>query len=151
MYDRFLADPSSVSESWRDFFADFRPAPLPAPMETLAREVAERTGAAGEPSEGAEARAEALGGSVHPEGNGRLGPPAPWDAGQRSAPTPAAAPAAVAEPSGAPAQGGAEPSGVAHTRASPEPAERAVPLRGAALRIAANMSASVGVPTATSF
>ena len=31
MYDRFLADPSSVSESWREFFADYRPAPVPAP------------------------------------------------------------------------------------------------------------------------
>ena len=31
MYERFLADPSSVSESWREFFADYRPAPVPAP------------------------------------------------------------------------------------------------------------------------
>ncbi|MGA2472965.1 MAG: 2-oxo acid dehydrogenase subunit E2, partial [Acidimicrobiales bacterium] len=32
MYDRFLADPSSVSDSWREFFADYRPAPVPAPQ-----------------------------------------------------------------------------------------------------------------------
>jgi len=32
MYDRFLADPDSVSESWREFFADYRPAPVPAPQ-----------------------------------------------------------------------------------------------------------------------
>ena len=32
MYDRFLADPNSVSESWREFFADYRPAPVPAPQ-----------------------------------------------------------------------------------------------------------------------
>src|SRR5271169_1654368 len=31
MYDRFLADPGSVSDSWREFFADYRPAPVPAP------------------------------------------------------------------------------------------------------------------------
>src|SRR6516165_6047228 len=31
MYDRFLADPNSVSESWREFFADYRPAPVPSP------------------------------------------------------------------------------------------------------------------------
>ena len=31
MYDRFLADPGSVSESWREFFADYRPAPRPGP------------------------------------------------------------------------------------------------------------------------
>jgi multifunctional 2-oxoglutarate metabolism enzyme len=34
MYDRFLADPSSVSESWREFFADYRPAPVPPPTAT---------------------------------------------------------------------------------------------------------------------
>jgi multifunctional 2-oxoglutarate metabolism enzyme len=32
MYDRFLVDPSTVSESWREFFADYRPAPVPAPQ-----------------------------------------------------------------------------------------------------------------------
>src|ERR1700726_603093 len=32
MYDRFLVDPTSVSESWREFFADYRPAPVPAPQ-----------------------------------------------------------------------------------------------------------------------
>src|ERR1700722_8859618 len=32
MYDRFLADPDSVSDSWREFFADYRPAPVPAPV-----------------------------------------------------------------------------------------------------------------------
>jgi 2-oxoglutarate dehydrogenase E1 component len=45
MYDRFRADPSSVSESWREFFADYRPAataaapvatpaPVPSPAAT---------------------------------------------------------------------------------------------------------------------
>src|SRR5580658_9830137 len=32
MFDRFLVDPTSVSESWREFFADYRPAPVPAPQ-----------------------------------------------------------------------------------------------------------------------
>jgi len=32
MYDRFLADPSSVSASWQEFFADYRPAPVPTPV-----------------------------------------------------------------------------------------------------------------------
>src|SRR5580698_4873247 len=32
MYDRFLADPDAVNESWREFFADYRPAPVPAPQ-----------------------------------------------------------------------------------------------------------------------
>ena len=35
MYDRFLADPSSVSDSWREFFADYRPAPVPAPQAAV--------------------------------------------------------------------------------------------------------------------
>src|ERR1022692_1447852 len=37
MYERFAADPGSVSESWQEFFADYRPAPLPAPALPLAR------------------------------------------------------------------------------------------------------------------
>ncbi len=36
MYDRFLVDPSSVSDSWREFFADYRPAPVPAPQTVAA-------------------------------------------------------------------------------------------------------------------
>jgi 2-oxoglutarate dehydrogenase E1 component len=32
MYDRFLVDPTSVSESWREFFADYRAAPVPPPQ-----------------------------------------------------------------------------------------------------------------------
>ena len=35
MYDRFLADPDSVSDSWREFFADYRSAPVPAPASLL--------------------------------------------------------------------------------------------------------------------
>ena len=33
MYEQFVADPSSVSESWREFFADYKrdAAPQPAP------------------------------------------------------------------------------------------------------------------------
>ncbi len=33
MYDRFVADPDSVSESWREFFADYRPGSVPAPTQ----------------------------------------------------------------------------------------------------------------------
>ena len=45
MYEQYRSDPSSVSESWREFFADYRPgavvmaptpAPTPAPAPTLA-------------------------------------------------------------------------------------------------------------------
>ncbi len=32
MYERFRSDPSSVSASWREFFASYQPATLPAPL-----------------------------------------------------------------------------------------------------------------------
>src|SRR3984957_19834635 len=35
MYDRFLADPDTVSESWREFFADYRPAAVPVPQSSV--------------------------------------------------------------------------------------------------------------------
>src|SRR5688572_5454684 len=49
MYEQYRADPSSVTESWRDFFADYRndgapavpvePAPAPAPAPKPAAKV----------------------------------------------------------------------------------------------------------------
>jgi 2-oxoglutarate dehydrogenase E1 component len=36
MYDRYLADPTSVSESWREFFADYRPVGTPPPAAPAA-------------------------------------------------------------------------------------------------------------------
>jgi len=83
MYDKFLADPTSVSESWQEFFADYRRSPVPAP-----------------PSQSGE--------------------PVPT-------PLPSATKPDVSRTAGA------------------------APLRGAAARIVANMEASLGVPTATSF
>jgi multifunctional 2-oxoglutarate metabolism enzyme len=102
MFERFIADPESVGESWREFFADYRPAPVPAPAPPLARAPVE-------------APAQPLG----------TQPPPP--AGQPGLAAPPVAPAPKVE-------------------AEPE----AVPLRGAASRIAANMAASLSVPTATS-
>ncbi len=102
MYDSYLADPTSVSESWREFFADYRPGSVAsAPGRTL-DEGARRPAAAAAPTAS----------------------PAP--------PTPPPARSSTAAPAVAP--GGAEIS----------------PLRGAAARIAANMEASLAVPTATS-
>src|SRR5580692_5751048 len=40
MYDRFVVDPSSVSESWREFFADYRAAPAPIPAGAGATDTA---------------------------------------------------------------------------------------------------------------
>ncbi|WP_307781123.1 multifunctional oxoglutarate decarboxylase/oxoglutarate dehydrogenase thiamine pyrophosphate-binding subunit/dihydrolipoyllysine-residue succinyltransferase subunit [Rhabdothermincola sediminis] len=90
MYERYVADPSSVSESWREFFHDYQP-----------------MSAAG-----------ADGGRAAPE---------------TTEPARGAPPAAGPQPE---ASGGAPPGEA---------------LRGAAARIAANMRASLEVPTATSF
>ncbi len=79
MYEQFLADPESVSASWREFFADYQRAPVPTVVS--------------------------------------------------SAP-------AKSVTASAPASSTADPT--------------ATPLRGAAARIVANMSASLAVPTATS-
>jgi 2-oxoglutarate decarboxylase len=126
MYEQYLADPGSVSESWRDFFADYRrdadhmapPAPGGAP---------------------ATARA----------GNGAVtAPDGPTTAAARDlAPTPAApeaAPATKDAKAAAPATKDAK----AAARATADEGE---PLRGVAARIVENMEASLGVPTATSF
>src|ERR671922_2194143 len=91
MYQRYRENPTAVSESWQEFFADYRPDDTP-------------TG----------------------NGSATATTTAP-------APQPAAVPAPVPEPS----------------PTSPPPT--AQPLRGAAASIVANMEASLGVPTATSF
>jgi 2-oxoglutarate decarboxylase len=47
MYDRFLADPNDVSESWREFFADYQRSTVPtvatAALAALAPVVAPAT------------------------------------------------------------------------------------------------------------
>jgi 2-oxoglutarate dehydrogenase E1 component len=102
MYDQFLVDPTSVSKSWREFFSDYRPAPVPA------------SPAAVPPLPAA--------------------PPSTVQAGAAESSAPAKAPVATAA-----ALEGVVPDG-----------DQAIPLRGAASRIATNMEASLAVPTATS-
>ena len=145
MYDRFLVDPSSVAESWREFFSDYRPAPVPAtagsglPWPTPAPSpdalpapgstAAAATATAWPPSPVAAAPAGPVSGTpaaVGPAGSGPAVPPTP---GPQAPPRP---------DGGAPTGNGSAPGDVA------------VPLRGAAARIVANMEASLGVPTATS-
>jgi 2-oxoglutarate dehydrogenase E1 component len=132
MYEQYLADPTSVSESWRDFFADYR------------RDADHRAPAAG-PNGGGAAAPLAT--------NFAPAPPAP-----ATAPAPAAPPAPAATPTSAPAPA-AKPAPAARPAAAKEGAPAAAkpagepgePLRGAAARIVQNMEASLGVPTATSF
>jgi multifunctional 2-oxoglutarate metabolism enzyme len=141
MYEQYLAEPTSVSESWRDFFADYRrdtdhhapPTPrgqaaspasagngavVTAPAAPTARDLATASAAAQAPPASAPAPATAA-----PASNGTAAPPA---AKADAAPATAATATAPAE----------------------QPGE---PLRGAAARIVQNMEASLGVPTATSF
>ncbi len=103
MYEQYVADPSSVSESWQDFFHGYRPTASPRAAATV------------------------------PAPAPPPAPPAPPAPAATSAPTPA--PAASSPAAAAPA-------------ATEAPG---TPLRGAAARIVANMEASLGVPTATSF
>ena len=123
MYDRFLSDPTSVSDSWREFFADYRPAGAPAP-------VAAAPAPPGSPP------------LAVPPG-APLSVPSP---GAASSTTP---PSATPAPSLAPPSAGPGPVPAVAAKPTPEP-EMATPLRGAAGRIVANMEASLGVPTATS-
>jgi len=102
MYERYARDPSSVAESWRDFFEGYR--------------------TDGDPTDG-----------DRTDGDGSGGPAS---TGNGAAPAPRPAPVSEA--------------GAARTRPA-KPADGDVELlRGAAARIAVNMEASLGVPTATS-
>ncbi len=127
MYERYRDDPSSVSASWQEFFADYHRPGEPAAngggqAHSTPVEAAPPVRAPESPTPGA---------------------PKPPAAAATAAPTPpAAAPAAQAPVAQAP---------VAHAPAAEAPvAEAPAPLRGAAARIVANMEASLQVPTATS-
>ncbi|MBO0825453.1 MAG: multifunctional oxoglutarate decarboxylase/oxoglutarate dehydrogenase thiamine pyrophosphate-binding subunit/dihydrolipoyllysine-residue succinyltransferase subunit, partial [Actinobacteria bacterium] len=120
LYQRYLADPGSVDQAWWSFFADYQP----QPDLTDARAPA--------PSETAQTPTAAAAPSPAPE-----------------APAPVApAPAAAAAANGAPPA--SAPPAAALAPADSSGAENLVRLRGAAARTAANMTASLAVPTATS-
>ncbi|HUZ20579.1 MAG TPA: multifunctional oxoglutarate decarboxylase/oxoglutarate dehydrogenase thiamine pyrophosphate-binding subunit/dihydrolipoyllysine-residue succinyltransferase subunit [Acidimicrobiales bacterium] len=123
MYQQYLAAPESVSESWREFFADYR-SHLPSSAPAVAPRVNGAPPAGTSPVVGRTA----------PAPPPAQAPPAPA-APAAPAPSPApVAPAAVAAPA----------------PAVPAEEEPAAPLRGAAGRIVQNMVASLAVPTATS-
>ncbi len=124
MYDRYRDDPQSVSESWREFFADYQ-----------RHHAAERPRAGGDDAVGADGAREVA------EGARRARPEA---ADGRQAGTGGRRPAAPTSGGAAvPASSGVAPPVTTGT-------EPVSPLRGAAARVAANMEASLGVPTATS-
>ncbi|MGI8794421.1 MAG: multifunctional oxoglutarate decarboxylase/oxoglutarate dehydrogenase thiamine pyrophosphate-binding subunit/dihydrolipoyllysine-residue succinyltransferase subunit [Acidimicrobiales bacterium] len=121
MYDQYREDPSSVSESWREFFADYRQdesGPTPS---------AQANGASAAPDQQAPTPAQPAPAQASPQAKAEPAAAAP--AAQPKAPTtptPAAKPAAPTD--------------------DPQPEI----IRGAGARIVSNMEASLSVPTATS-
>jgi 2-oxoglutarate dehydrogenase E1 component len=107
MYDRYRSDPTSVSNSWAEFFADYRPAGAPASQVDTAPAPVPDSSISTQPVSSS---------------NGTVA----------AGPATASSPKAPAAPS------------------TLHEGETAIPLRGAAGRIVANMEASLGVPTATS-
>jgi 2-oxoglutarate decarboxylase len=131
MYQRYLADPSSVDPAWHDFFADYKPAMASGSIATPDEATA------------ANAKASAAKAGTDAPAAGTIAPEKP------ATPAPAKAPAAQpapAKPAAKPAPAAAKPA------QTPAPAEGAkiVPLRGVAGRIVQNMNTSLEVPTATS-
>ncbi|HXW78843.1 MAG TPA: 2-oxo acid dehydrogenase subunit E2, partial [Acidimicrobiales bacterium] len=161
MFEQFREDPLSVSESWREFFEGYKPAganlarrPVLVPSVDVPAEAGDGEGA------GTTAR-EARGGNGAGAATGALLPPGlptrpqvtpvpPEPASQTAARTPIEASreedqqggiAALRQLVDKPAPGPVAPGTEGAT----------VPLRGGAARLAANMTTSLEVPTATSF
>jgi len=145
MYDQFLADPTSVSESWREFFADYRPAPLPAsPAAAAAAPTAPGPAPAAVPTPPLSPPVSAQ--QSVPAATGQAAAPAGQPAPGTQVATTAAQPSGAAGPPG----NGATGSQVQAAAPGPSGTEAAEPLRGAASQIARVMEASLSVPTATS-
>src|SRR5690242_3348352 len=110
LYQRYLADPSSVAMEWWNFFADYRPPPgSPAQPATAAGQAARPAPAPAPPAPAAPAPAAPAPAAPAqaPAGPGSAAPAAavPGNAAPPQAPAPApAAPAAPASPAARPAQ-----------------------------------------------
>src|SRR5690349_14953928 len=125
MYQRYLADPTSVDPAWHDFFADYKPA-----MATGSIVTPDEAKAANATASAARAGTDAPAAvTVAP-----VKPTVPDTA--KPAPAPAAKPAPSPKP-------------VTSNGKAPEGA-KVTTLRGVAAKIVQNMDASLEVPTATS-
>jgi multifunctional 2-oxoglutarate metabolism enzyme len=133
MYQRYLSDPASVDPAWHDFFADYRPSADGKTADTAATSSTASAAA----STGAQALPAAQPAAAKPAAQPAVQPAPAKAAPAKAQPAPKAQPAAKAEP--ATKTGPAVPDGA-----------KTVPLRGVASRIAANMEASLEIPTATS-
>ncbi|HET6533537.1 MAG TPA: multifunctional oxoglutarate decarboxylase/oxoglutarate dehydrogenase thiamine pyrophosphate-binding subunit/dihydrolipoyllysine-residue succinyltransferase subunit [Actinoplanes sp.] len=137
MYQRYLADPSSVDPAWHDFFADYKPAMA--------------TGSIVTPDEATAANATA---SAAKAGTDAPAAASVAEVKQTVPSAPAPAPTREAEPEPAPQE--PEPTAEAKPAAKTSPNGKApegakvTTLRGVAARIVQNMDTSLQVPTATS-
>ncbi|MBL6277560.1 multifunctional oxoglutarate decarboxylase/oxoglutarate dehydrogenase thiamine pyrophosphate-binding subunit/dihydrolipoyllysine-residue succinyltransferase subunit [Micromonospora fiedleri] len=144
MYQRYLADPSSVDPAWHDFFADYRPGPGAAKGDG---EGAGRSTSAAEPARKESAPAKAATATrTEPAKAEPAVKTEPAKTESRTAPAKTAPAKAQprTEPAKAPAK--AAPAKTAPTATGPQ----TTPLRGVAAKIVQNMDASLAVPTATS-
>ena len=138
MYEQYRQDPSSVSDSWQEFFEGYRPGganlarvtPVDADTPNGSTATATPAGWGGPaPSTTAETQAKGQGNDV-------------------------AAGSAAGRANGAPAADRTNGAGAAQVAPKPTGAGAGppgTPIRGAAARVVANMAASLEVPTATSF
>ena len=138
MYQRYLADPSSVDPAWHDFFADYKPAmasgSIATPDEATAANAKATAAKAGTDAPAA--------GTIAPEKP--TVPAAPAPAEPAPAPEPAQAKPAPAKPAAA------KPAAAKPATPAPAGGSKVTTLRGVAARIVQNMDASLEVPTATS-
>jgi multifunctional 2-oxoglutarate metabolism enzyme len=126
MYEQFVDDPSSVTESWREFFADYR---SQTPSVAAAAATSTQVQAVVQSYRGPDDAAD------DPPANASAPATTSTSTPEPAAPTPAAP--APAPPS---VDGPGDPV-----------EELGTPIRGAGAAIAANMERSLTVPTATSF
>ncbi|MFZ0666814.1 MAG: 2-oxo acid dehydrogenase subunit E2, partial [Acidimicrobiales bacterium] len=154
MYDQFRKDPESVSESWREFFHDYVPGghgglagsgKPDADLNGSAVRSPAQNGSGAENGSGAQNGSAAL--ATSPQAPTA---PAPvWTPAGQPGPLPSAGVTPAPAPAPAPATTSAPPPAVTQPQPAAEPVKPVV-LTGAAKRIATNMEASLGVPTATS-
>ncbi|MFM8192889.1 MAG: 2-oxo acid dehydrogenase subunit E2, partial [Actinomycetota bacterium] len=128
MYERYLADPNSVEENWREFFSGYTPGNGAAPTTISSAKSAPGTPPVPKRQQSVQAP---------------VAPSAPVTQ-ETFVPQPAVRPAT--QPTPTPAQVVAKPTPQVATPS----AARVEPLRGVANRVVQSMEASLTVPTATS-
>ena len=153
MYEQFRDDPDSVSDSWREFFEDYRAAGerAPTPPDGDGRPAGVPQTAEPETVEPETVRPEAMEPGGDTPGSAAPAPP-------RSAQAPVAAatpkpvdPPAASEPAKQPVTPNGSPGAAEVATAAKSADNTGTPIRGAGKAIAANMERSLTVPTATSF